>query len=702
MKPIVQIKDSIATKLLALVFSIYFVITLTLTILHMVVEYSKTKENIRAELQMFQKTFEPTIADFIWSINESQLQSALEGMINIPSLIGIEVLDDEDHQVGVIGTIISSGGNYVTFNADRKPEPLGEKTMFADIFGYSFPLKYRYQGEDVEVGKATLYSSSKVILDRVQSGFILIIINAVIKTVALWIIFLTISRRLLARPLSILAWSANQINLDNLEDIEVKIKTKGRNELKIVEEAFNNMIKKLSISRKELAVIQQNLEATVKRRTDELEQQKVLLQKTLRAQEEVSQHLIDKTYELNDSQQDLEQQNTVLITSNRKLTELDQNKEQLLKRLSTIYETHFTTLLDILDDLLHSEKEDWKKDVRKAAREAHNMAETIRPFSSLYHSEKAIKNKRVLLAETDKKQQIVAKMALGGTGVQLDIVSSYDEGLKCLEEHTYDVICSDAELIELTSYALKHQPKVKTVFMTSDDASSYLKVLREHPHISNIVSRNDEDRTFTLKNIIITVSKMINEDLFGLEKYLSWGVEVQSQPILGSEERRELNLDMVDYFEQLGVRRPILRKCSMVAEELLMNAIYDAPVDSRGHALYNHLPRTVAIELKKEEQGIFRYACDGVLLAVSVEDPFGAFHRTTILAYLESCYKGEAGSLNTNKGGAGRGLFQIIETAELVVFNVKSSIRTEVIAIFNIDPDKPKSTKKTSFHYFCG
>ena len=105
--------------------------------------------------------------------------------------------------------------------------------------------------------------------------------------------------------------------------------------------------------------------------------------------------------------------------------------------------------------------------------------------------------------------------------------------------------------------------------------------------------------------------------------------------------------------------------------------------------------------MKAEEQGVFRYACDGVLLAVSVEDPFGTFHRETILKYLESNYEGRAGTLQERKGGGGRGLFQIIKTTDLVVFNVKPNIRTEVIAIFNIVPEKSKSGTTTSFHYFC-
>lgn len=69
-----------------------------------------------------------------------------------------------------------------------------------------------------------------------------------------------------------------------------------------------------------------------------------------------------------------------------------------------------------------------------------------------------------------------------------------------------------------------------------------------------------------------------------------------------------------------------------------------------------------------------------------------------IVNYLLSCYNGQAGSLNENKGGAGRGLHQIIENAEITIFNVKKGVRSEVICLFNIDGQKKEA--QPSFHYF--
>lgn len=455
-----------------------------------------------------------------------------------------------------------------------------------------------------------------------------------------------------------------------MKQFDIVIKTE--NELKILEKAFNRMIEKLLQARMDLEGLNRSLEEKVKQRTQKLQ----------------------------DYLSVMEGQNTSLIASYRKLEDDNTNKVRLLTRLNDLYENHIKELQTSLDQVLAFIGKGHKGLILKAYREAHYIEEVIRPISSLYSTEKAIQKKKVLLAESNKRQQIVAKMALRGTGLELDIASDLEEGLGLLGESKYDVIFVGTDFIELSAKAKEQYADIESVFMTSENLESYLPILVENPFLSNIVSRNERDRTFTLKNIITTVSKLISKDLFGLEKYLSWGVEVTEHPIIDSDQREDLVDTMQSDLKQLGFRRNVLSSAAMMTEELLMNAIYDAPTDAEGKSLYNHLPRTERIELTPEQQGKLRYATDGHLLAISVEDPFGALSRQIILDYLQSCYEGRGGSLNEEKGGGGRGLFQIMETADLVVINVKPRIKTEVVVIINIDPDHLKEDKTTSLHYF--
>ncbi|MGE0526621.1 MAG: hypothetical protein AB7P49_06110 [Bdellovibrionales bacterium] len=238
------------------------------------------------------------------------------------------------------------------------------------------------------------------------------------------------------------------------------------------------------------------------------------------------------------------------------------------------------------------------------------------------------------------------------------------------------------------------------VLMTSDEIPAYLPELKKLVTVPYLVSRDEGDRTFTVKNILTTVTKVLTQDFFGLEKYLIWGVDIQSQPVISSLQRADVIAEVDGHFERLGVRRANRDRIRAVLEEMLMNAIYDAPAKD-GTSLYNHLPRTQNVSLKPEEQGLVRYATDGMVIGVSVQDPFGSLKGSTILKYLEHNYSGRAGELNAaeNKGGAGRGLHQIVENSDLVVFNVEPGRKTEAIALFNVDV-KEATAKIPSFHLF--
>ncbi len=66
------------------------------------------------------------------------------------------------------------------------------------------------------------------------------------KTTALCLLFLFFVVKILGRPLGKLAADIEQADLDNLEQVSIKVETSGKNELKVLEKTFNKMFQKLS------------------------------------------------------------------------------------------------------------------------------------------------------------------------------------------------------------------------------------------------------------------------------------------------------------------------------------------------------------------------------------------------------------------------------------------------------------------------
>lgn len=386
----------------------------------------------------------------------------------------------------------------------------------------------------------------------------------------------------------------------------------------------------------------------------------------------------------------------------------EQKQEELIRNSGSsvreMIEEVKTTLGPVSEKLAQLNEESsgaYEKTIYEVLQSLNNIEESTKPVSRLLDKEGAMGSTRVLLACSDRNEEVTTKLALGGTGVQVDVTKDSEDGKEKLQKQKYSILCVNRQFVELANFARQADQNIKIVFMTSETPEKYLSTLLDYPSISNIVSSNEGDRTFFIKSVSTTVGKLANDDYFGMEKYLSWGVDIHEHPITGSSCRTELIDQMSAYLKEMGVRRTLVGRCVNVAEEILMNAIYDAPVDSDGKPLYNHLDRTVPIHLERDHQGRFRYACDGMFIAISAEDPFGALNRGTILRYLKNCYSGDGGSHNgEEKGGGGHGIYIITQSASLIVFNVKEGSRTEVIALFDLEPKTNQGPRTSSLHYF--
>lgn len=237
----IPVRSSIATHLISVVFSFYLILTISVTIVHMVVEYNHTKQSVLNEIGIIQQTFEPGLSKALWDLNAEQLRLIALGMVRFPSVVGIKIFNEHGELVGARGTVLNEGQSVIIDNqGSAKPSP-----GVAELFWHTIPIKYAVDNIELPMGEMTIYSNSAVVFERVQVGFLFIIGNSIIKTIALWAIFLVVGRLYLSKPLSSLISATQQVRVDNLKTISVNLRTLGRNELKLLEESFNDMVRKL-------------------------------------------------------------------------------------------------------------------------------------------------------------------------------------------------------------------------------------------------------------------------------------------------------------------------------------------------------------------------------------------------------------------------------------------------------------------------
>ena len=221
----VTFKDSISAKLIKVVFGYYIIFAVIVTLIQLGVEYHDVKHNVMKEVENLQTSFESSLSEAIWTLNDAQLKSLLKGIWGNQVIVALRINNyqkEKENTQTFGGWFIDLKGNYHIIDQEKEKSlpPMKERT-FSELILYEFPLKYidEYKDEH-DIGKAIFYSSSQVVIDRVKHGFILIIINSAIKTLALWFIFLLVAKRLLIRPLVALTlWLHKKLTLQVIKGL---------------------------------------------------------------------------------------------------------------------------------------------------------------------------------------------------------------------------------------------------------------------------------------------------------------------------------------------------------------------------------------------------------------------------------------------------------------------------------------------------
>lgn len=199
--------------------------------------------------------------------------------------------------------------------------------------------------------------------------------------------------------------------------------------------------------------------------------------------------------------------------------------------------------------------------------------------------------------------------------------------------------------------------------------------------------------------LVVTSVKLASGDIFGLEKYLAWGVRVCEAQVQTYEAKREALLQVTASARDAGARRPTVARIESVVDELLMNAMYDAPAVATG--TLPSTPRRIA-DLVGDSEARLRWASDGRYFAVSVEDRYGALAKDVILDHLQRA-RVERGRPRaaTQHAGAGLGLYFILSSVTRFIANIDPGQRTEVVCLFDLKQGgRDADTCARSLHVF--
>jgi hypothetical protein len=206
------------------------------------------------------------------------------------------------------------------------------------------------------------------------------------------------------------------------------------------------------------------------------------------------------------------------------------------------------------------------------------------------------------------------------------------------------------------------------------------------------------DERFDDDEFISSATKALRGEIFGLQKYFPWGVTTFTMLVKNYEEKGRAIDIMMRYAQMAGVRGPVRDRIQLVADELMMNALYHAPVDERGQERYRGMTQKQLAQLAEVNPIQVQYGCSGRYFGVAVRDSAGSLKRERALEYLLRARGGA--KMEQKASGAGLGLVTVLHSVSKLVFNLAPTYSTEVVALFDMDLFARGKVGARSLHLF--
>jgi methyl-accepting chemotaxis protein len=236
---------SISVRLFRSVFGLYIFVAIIITGFQMFDVFKNSKQNIEKELHDLANIFSLPIAQAVWIFNQESLNVLVHGISKFSFIAGVEVIDSSKTFSAKFGNNLNEAKNLLDTDMMGMLNE-GNKNTISKFFGFNIKLVHKTKdGIENHVGNLFIHSSRELVAQAVEREFTLILISATAKTVALWIIFLYFSNRILTTPLKRFINAVSHVDLASLSSSELNIVPVCKDELFKLQCTFNSMVKNL-------------------------------------------------------------------------------------------------------------------------------------------------------------------------------------------------------------------------------------------------------------------------------------------------------------------------------------------------------------------------------------------------------------------------------------------------------------------------
>jgi hypothetical protein len=245
-----------------------------------------------------------------------------------------------------------------------------------------------------------------------------------------------------------------------------------------------------------------------------------------------------------------------------------------------------------------------------------------------------------------------------------------------------DVVCADVFDADVVAEQVRAHKRLRGVLWTAEPLKRALRYMIETPRIDHVLARRDFESAPRAWEVAMVARRFVTREAPPLAGFLDWGHGALELDVRTTADRDHATAAIGEFVLGLGVPRRVADMFGELGHELLMNAMYDAPVDARGAPKYAG-DRKADLRLDERERPIARVASDGTRLVLQVRDPFGRLERRHVLDGLARGLAG--GEQDRSGGGAGLGMMVCHNASTAMIFDVARGAHTEVTAVLELD-----------------
>ena len=301
-------------------------------------------------------------------------------------------------------------------------------------------------------------------------------------------------------------------------------------------------------------------------------------------------------------------------------------------------------------------------------------------------------SKLVLLISDNPQDLAFAQEITQQVNLTLKHVSNSQNAAQVIENEEIASIIVDGSTVE--QYEAFEQMIQNTVGLFSDkinpnvthyissnslDKSTYLLL---SPIFGHFILRdfNDVGASAELYGRVLKAS--LEADSSGLSRFLKPSTKIHSIQLTHSTQKLKAIEATKNFLLAAKFQNRISTIVCNAVDELLMNAIFGAPIDDSGRPILSTSSRASSLVLEGRNLVEMSIGFDGEFLGICIRDQYGSLDKDKLLAlesknYSEQEYKPRAGAV-----GAGLGLATIFLLGGSLHFTCVQRDRTEVVVFF--------------------